>query len=52
MKRKLITLATLALALSPSLAFAHPVLSGSAHQQTSTHDRSPRIHEHSTVAHH
>ena len=52
MTNKFLTLATLALALSPSLAFAHPVQSGSAHQQTSYHDRSPQIHTHSTVAHH
>ena len=49
MKMKFITLATLALALSPSLALAsapeHPAKSnGTYTHSTSVHDRTPVIH--------
>jgi hypothetical protein len=53
MKTNLITLAALALVLSPSLAFAHPVTSTGAHQRPNLfHDRSPKLHSHASVAHH
>jgi hypothetical protein len=53
MKMKTLTLATLALALSPSLMFAEaPTKAG---QSTGTrganqyHDRTPRVHEHGST---
>jgi hypothetical protein len=48
------TLAALVLALTPTLALAHttPVTGGHAHASNSAHDRSPRMHDHTPVAHH
>jgi hypothetical protein len=49
----LTTLATLVLALTPSLALAHPlsITSGHAHS-TQIHDRTPHVHDHTPLAHH
>jgi hypothetical protein len=53
MKRKSMTLAALALAFSSSLEFAHPITNTGAHQRPNLfHDRSPKPHSHSSVAHH
>ncbi len=47
------TLAALILVLSPALAFAHPIQStGTRVRPTMFHDRSPRLHDHTPVAHH
>ena len=48
-----VALFALAVAFSPALALAHPMqtLGGHDHQVT-IHDRSPRPHTHTTVAHH
>ncbi len=53
MKTKWFTLAALVLALSPALALAHPTPTSGAHMRPNLyHDRSPKLHEHSSVAHH
>lgn len=56
-KGNLIALATLALALTPSFAFAqiiptpsHPHANAS-HDSLAIHDRTPHVHDHSLVAH-
>ena len=53
MNLKSMTLAALILVLSPALAFAHPIQStGTRVRPTMFHDRSPRLHDHTPVAHH
>jgi len=54
MKMKWMTMATLALALSPSLMFANepakPGKSTGTHQGANQyHDRTPRVHEHGST---
>ncbi len=50
MKKTMMTLATLTLALSSSLAFARPVQSTGTKQQNVNqyHDRTPHVHERGT----
>jgi len=49
----LITLAALALALSPNLVLAQRTpITGGHMRNASFHDRTPRAHDHSSVAHH
>ncbi len=53
MKSKFTYLAALVLALSPSLALAStPQFNGGHSHSITIHDRSPRIHERGSVAHH
>jgi hypothetical protein len=48
-----VSLAALALALSPAFAMARPVPAAAPHTRTATiHDRSPKMHTHESVAHH
>ena len=51
-KQSLMTLAALALALTPALALAHPtpVTGGRVHAATS-HDHTPTVHDHTPTAH-
>ncbi len=53
MKLKPMTFAALVLAFSPILAFARPVQStGTRIRPNMFHDRSPKLHDHTPVAHH
>lgn len=50
MKNNWMTLATLALALSPSLAFANPTPGSNAKDHSNQyHDRTPRVHDHTSM---
>ena len=50
---KLMTLAALALGLSPTMALAHPIQNTGAHlRPVLLHDRSPKLHLHAALAHH
>jgi hypothetical protein len=51
-KLSLMTLAALVLALTPTLALAHPfpVTTGRAHT-TTFHDHTPTVHDHTPTAH-
>ena len=47
------SLAFLAFAFSPTIAFAHPERTPVAHARPNLfHDRTPQDHSHSSVAHH
>ncbi len=53
MKLQSMTLAALVLVFSPALALAHPIQStGTRVRPNLFHDRSPRLHDHTPVAHH
>ncbi len=53
MKIRLIALSTLVLAISPALAYAHPAPASTARTHAVVfHDRAPKPHLQSAVAHH
>ncbi len=51
-KFNLMTLAALALVLTPNLALAHPTPITSGHTHSTTfHDHTPTVHDHTPTAH-